>query len=112
MAVLIPHVPTRYDPFTRGRVPSVNMTPAQRWGDLIELTDRNVPVNNVTIPDMVETIRSTLLARDNPSDFILIGGHMVMVLAAAKIFADRHGHCRMLQWSHGDQQYYLVEADL
>lgn len=112
MAVLIPNVPTRYDPVTRSRIPSVNMSPAQRWGDLIELTDRNTPVNNTTAPGLVADIRRVIAERDDPEDYIVIGGHMVLVLAAAKFFSDRHGHCRMLQWSRGEQQYYLVETDL
>lgn len=109
--VWIPAIPSRYDPLSKRRIPTVDLSAAEQFGDLrtilpIEFdVDRNLAA---AVGQVVESISNELAV----DDYILAVGDLVCCAAAVAIVLADLGECKVLRWSKHTKQYSVVEVQL
>lgn len=105
--VFVPMQPARLDPDTRVWIPTINLKPAERWGEI-----KIIFHQRISRTPLGETIR---LLRDKmsdytPNDYLCAVGDPALTTAAAFIAAAKGGEVlRLLRWDRQACLYHLVE---
>lgn len=104
--VFIPHVPSRWDTVSKGRVPSLDLNPAALFGSF-----------RVLVSDLDDMHKATSLIKHGltgitQSDYVLAVGDPVLIAAAIAYACQHLGTVRVLRWSRRSHRYDVVEVTL
>ncbi len=107
--VLIPHVHTKYDPISKQRVATIDLTEAQEYGELEVVTS-----GDVDIVDAIETLYRRIAEGEfEPTDYILAIGDPLLIAAALSYAAEKlGGSVAVLRWRRSAKHYETVEFEL
>jgi len=104
--VFIPSIPTRWDAATESRVPSVDLNPAAKFGDLIAMS-----TGIGTMHDQIEEVARK--AQDiTDADYILCVGDVVLTAVAISAADRRLGTITLLRWNKTRHAYNEVVVKL
>lgn len=94
--VFIPQLPTRFDQATQQRIPTINVNPASRYGELVQLT-----VAGTTHEEALRQIKTVapIIGHD---DFILAVGDVVLLTRTILIALRENGRATLLRWDGKD----------
>lgn len=104
--VFAPQCPSRWDQSIDNWVPTMNLTPAEKHGNVVVMLPPNA--NRLNIEPLI-TIMSERMESYSEQDFILAIGDPSLIAAAAVIAHQRAGVLRMLKWDRVLSEYILVE---
>ena len=94
--VFVPHVPSRYDSATRLWIPTINLDPAAKHGEVVEILPPSA--NRAGIAPVLEVLKTALRSYSS-DDYIVAVGDPSLFAAAACIAAKQTGGLlRMLKW--------------
>jgi hypothetical protein len=108
--VFVPQEPSRYDRNTKLWMPTVNISAAEKYGEIVVMLPPSV--NRMHTAPLVSVIRDRM--RDfTPDDWVVALGDPSMIAVACCI-AQRHtgGLLRMLKWDRVSRDYIAVEINL
>jgi hypothetical protein len=107
--VFIPQLPSRFDTTVDAWVPTVNVDPAKRFGELHIM----LPPEASRLDVAAVTIALKRMMQDyGPDDYVLAAGDP-MVLSIVAVLAERAaGVLRMLKWDRVQRIYQPVEVRL
>lgn len=107
--VLIPHVHTKYDPISKQRVATIDLTEAQEYGELEVVTS-----GDVNVPDGVNQLYDRIMDGEfTASDYILAIGDPLLIGAALSYAAEKiGGPVTVLRWNRFGKHYETVEFNL
>lgn len=109
--VYVPNIPTRYDPITEGRVSAINLEPATKFGELVQLVPSDTDLSNDGISNALDLLGETL--KDyGPDDFVLSAGDPILIAAAICYASDAAGDVKVLRWDRNNRRYQLLEVIL
>lgn len=108
--VYIPQLPSRFDAATRLWVPSVNLAPAKKFGELIVMLPPEA--NRLHTAPLVASLRDSL--KDfGEADYIVAVGDPSLIMAAGCIAARKTGgRLRVLKWDRREADYIPVELNV
>lgn len=106
--VYAPQQPARFDVDSQIWVPSMNLKPAEKWGELVILFPQTV--SRAHTAPLVEAMKERM--KDfSREDCIVAVGDPALIAAAACIAARMcGGELRMLKWDRMARNYILVEV--
>lgn len=106
--VFAPQIPSRYDSATRLWVPTMNMDPATKHGELVVMLPPNA--NRMHTAPLVAAMREQM-SDFGPQDALIAVGDPTLIAAAAMIAARKTGGpVRMLKWDRMAGDYLAVEV--
>lgn len=106
--VFAPQVPSRYDSATRLWIPTMNLEPAHRYGEVVVMLPPNA--NRLHTAPLIAAMREQM-ADFNDRDCLIAVGDPTLIAAAALIAARKTGGVvRMLKWDRMAGDYLLVEV--
>lgn len=106
--VYAPQIPSRYDAATRLWIPTMNMDPAKKYGELLVMLPANA--NRLHTAPLVAAMREQL-AGFRAEDSLIAVGDPTLIAAAALIAARKTGGTvRMLKWDRMSGDYIAVEV--
>lgn len=105
--VFIPSLPTRWDAATHSRVPSLDLNPAAKYGDLENMTDGD----HHDIQADIERIRIAT-AEVRHDDLLLCVGDVILCAAAIAFISDQNGEVNVLRWDKVKRGYNIEEVTL
>ena len=104
--VYIPSIPTRWDDATKQRVPSVDLNPAGKYGDLVAMS------NGVgSIKDQIADVAAKA-EQVQPEDLVLCVGDVVLTAVAISRVHEINGSVTLLRWDKQKHAYDEVEVEL
>lgn len=108
--VYAPQVPSRYDAATKLWVPSINLVPANQFGQLVVMLPPNA--NRLHISPLVTALKEQM--KDfGPEDYIVAVGDPSLIAAASCIAVRKtQGLLRILKWDRQTSSYIPVEANV
>ena len=109
--VYLPSVPTRYDPISNKRIPSIDLKPAMRYGELVPLVNLQAGFRDDEIHEALETLKEGLKNYD-PEDYILCVGDPILMAAAIAYASDMSEIVRVLRWDKVKREYDFTEVRL
>lgn len=107
--VYVPHCPTRNDPLGSGRVPTVDLTPAARFGTLKKLSDPQVPMSQDDLDDAMMAIEAGITGVE-ACDYIVAVGDPILIAAAIFHQHRYHGKANVLRWDRQAHIYRSMEV--
>lgn len=109
--VFAPQVPARYDTATRLWVPTMNLDPAKKHGELITILPPGA--NRLHTSPLVAAMREKM-SDFQPEDILIAVGDPTLIAAGAMIAMRRvGGHpVKMLKWDRMAGDYLLVEVQV
>jgi hypothetical protein len=105
--VFIPQVRSRFDAATKLWIPTVNLRPAEKFGELVTLLPPNA--NQLHLAPLVTVMRERM-GDVTDEDYILALGDPSLIGAASAIMVRKTGKLRMLKWDRETQDYLSVEV--
>lgn len=104
--VYAPQVPSRYDAATRLWIPTMDLAPAKRFGELVILLPPGT--NRMPTEELIEALRNRMADFKAGDHLIAVGDPLL--IAAASIIAVRQaaGELRMLKWDRVTSAYNLT----
>lgn len=105
-SVFIPQLPTRFDKATGQRVPSIDVNPASRYGELKSLFGLAVPRD-----EALAGIR-TSIRQIGPDDYILAVGDIVLLAMTVAYALISNGRATLLRWDNDLKSYRTEEVEL
>jgi hypothetical protein len=107
--VYVPQLPSRYDLATQVWIPTINIQPANRWGEVKIMFPQTV--SRVATAPLIDAMREIM--RDvGPQDALCAVGDPALIAAGACFFAKRTGLLRLLRWDRYARDYILVESKI
>lgn len=104
--VFIPSIPTRWDVAASHRVPSVDLNPASKYGDLIAMSN-----GTGDLKDQIEEVSHK--ANDiQPEDLVLCVGDVVLTAVAIARVHEINGFVTLLRWDKQRHGYDEVKVEL
>ena len=101
--VFIPQLPMRYDRATNASVPSIDVNPAAKYGELVMLFGSETPRATA----LKEVKRES--AAVGPGDYILAVGDVVLLSLVIAYTLRRFGRATILRWD-SDSRTYKTEG--
>lgn len=107
--VYMPNLPMRKHPDTRVWVPSIDVEPARRHGEVIVLLSQDEV--SAGVANCARALK-TRLADSSPGDFLLCTGRPVLQMLMGMLWSQRHPGCpvRALEWDRRLSEYIAVEV--
>lgn len=107
--VFVPQVPSRYDTNASAWMPTVNIDPAKKFGELNVMLPPEA--NRLELSSIVSVLKR-MMKDYGPEDYVLALGDP-MIIAVASVIAERAaGSLRLLKWDRMERQYVLMEVTL
>ena len=100
--VYIPSLPTRWDAATHSRVPSLDLNPAEKYGDLINMTTESYERTQDGVDAVLEAAENI-----GEDDLILCVGDVVLCAAAIAQAARQNGKANVLRWDKNRRGYEI-----
>jgi len=94
--VYIPQLPTRFDYATQQRIPTINVNPASRYGDLVQLS-----APGTDHAEGLAQVKAAAQAIGN-SDYILAVGDVVLLTWTILTALRQNGRATLLRWDGKD----------
>ncbi len=107
--VFIPQVPSRYDTKAAAWMPTVNIDPAKKFGELNVMLPPEA--NRLEISSIVGVLKR-MMKDYGPDDFVLALGDPMIIALAAVIAERAAGTLRLLKWDRIEREYILMEVSL
>ena len=108
--VYIPQMPTRFDRATNLWIPTINITPAKRFGDLVTMLPSAATRNSI---ETCTQVLNDCMEDYGPEDVIVaLGDPSVYAIAACIAVKKTNGLLRMLKWDRQLGDYLLVEVQV
>lgn len=105
--VYIPQVPSRFDTSVGMWVPSVNMSPAEQYGQLVVMLPPDA--NRLHVAPLVAAMKEQM-SDFTDEDYVVAVGDPSLIAAAAVIATRKsHGTLRILKWDRIRAEYIPVE---
>lgn len=106
--VFAPHIPSRYDSASRLWVPSVEIRPAEKFGDLVVMLQPNSA--RAGLAPCVAAMKE-MMANFSDQDYLIGLGDPSLIGAAACIAVRKTGGLlRMLKWDRMAKDYFVAEV--
>lgn len=109
--VFVPNIPTRFEPLSGGRVPTINLNPAMEYGDLVPCISAEVNVRDYEVNDLLAGVQESL-RNCSKHDYILCVGDPILIAAAIAYAHDINGEAKVLRWDRSKKSYDVVEVVL
>lgn len=106
--VYLPSVPTRYDPLSQRRVPTIDLSRAEAYGSLKLLTNFQ-PGHDMD--QALEDLKDGM-ADFQPDDYVAVTGDVILAAAAIAYACDMQGKVRVLRWDRVQGNYDCIEVHL
>lgn len=107
--VYAPQVPSKYDIATKLWLPSINLEPAKKFGELVVMLPPNA--NRLHISPLMTALREQM-KEYGPEDYIVAVGDPSLIAAASCIAAKKTGGLlRILKWDRQSSSYISVEIE-
>lgn len=107
--VFIPQIPSRYDTNAEAWMPTVNIDPARKFGELNVMLPPEA--NRLELSSIVSVLKR-MMKDFGPNDYVLALGDP-MIIALAAVLAERAaGTLRLLKWDRMQREYILMETSL
>jgi len=108
--VFAPQQPSRFDVSTRLWVPTMNMQPAEKFGELVVLLPPNA--NRLHTVPLLEALKSGM-ASFTKDDWLVAVGDPSLIAAAACIATRKTGGLlRLLKWDRMTSDYLAAEMTI
>lgn len=108
--VYAPQMPSRYDNATRLWIPTVNLAPAEKFGEVVVALPPNA--NRLHLAPLIVALKEQM-ADYGPEDYVVAVGDPSLIAAAACIASRKTGGLlRILKWDRQTGQYLAVEAQI
>ena len=108
--VFIPQMPSRFDTATNLWIPTVNITPAKRFGDVVVVLPPAASRGGIEV--CTHALRQAM-EEYTKADFIVALGDPTLYAIAACFAAEQTGGLlRMLKWDRIEHDYLLVEVEV
>jgi hypothetical protein len=108
--VYAPQVPSKYDPATKLWVPTINLDPANMFGEIVVMLPPNA--NRLHINPLIVALREQM--KDfNDKDYIVAVGDPSLIAAASCIAVRKtNGLLKILKWDRQTGSYIPVEVQI
>lgn len=107
--VFVPQVPSRFDATLNAWLPTVNLKPAERYGELVVMLPPHA--NRLGTAPLVTALRERMVTFGE-DDWLVALGDPSLIAAAACIAARRcGGRLRLLKWDRIASQYITTEMN-
>ena len=108
--VYAPQVPSKYDSATKLWVPSINLDPANTYGEVVVMLPPNA--NRLHINPLIVALREQM--KDfNSDDYIVAVGDPSLIAAASCIAVRKtNGLLKILKWDRQTGSYIPVEVQI
>lgn len=107
--VYAPQVPSKYDTATKLWLPSINLEPAKKFGELVVMLPPNA--NRLHISPLMTALREQM-KEYSPEDYIVAVGDPSLIAAASCLAAKKtNGLLRILKWDRQSSSYIAVEIE-
>lgn len=108
--VFVPQVPSRFDVSVQLWVPTVNLSPAEQYGEVVIMLPPDAA--RLHVAPLVTAMRERM-EDFTEQDYIVAVGDPSLIAAAAVIATHKaHGKLRILKWDRMRAQYIPVEMEL
>ena len=108
--VYIPQMPTRFDRATNLWIPTINITPAKRFGELVTMLPSAATRNS--IDTCTQALHDAMDGYGREDVLVALGDPSVYAIAACIAVQKTGGLLRMLKWDRQLGDYLLVEVEL
>lgn len=105
--VYVPHLPTRSDPVMGGNVPTINLQPAARIGELNIINCTAEDAKESGFPFAAQRIRNALQTFTT-DDYILMCGDVVLCALAIHEAMLQCDGVKVLRWNRDARNYDLL----
>lgn len=108
--VYVPQMPSRYDSATHLWIPTVNLSHAENFGEIVVLLPPNA--NRLHLSPLIVALKEQM-TNYGPEDYVVAVGDPSLIAAAACIAARKTGGLlRILKWDRQTSQYIAAEAQI
>jgi hypothetical protein len=108
--VYVPQVPSRIDPNTHLWVPTVNLAPARKYGEVVVMLPPEA--NRMHTAPLVAALKESMRSF-RPFDYVVAVGDPSLIMAAGCIASRATGgRVRVLKWEKRSGDYLPVELVL
>lgn len=105
--VFVPQVPSRYDVSASAWMPTVNIDPAKKFGELKVMLPPEA--SRLELSSIVSMLKR-MMTDFGPDDYVLALGDPMIISLAAVIAERAAGHLRLLKWDRMSRQYLPMEV--
>jgi hypothetical protein len=106
--VYAPQVPSKYDPATKLWVPSINLDPANMYGEVVVMLPPNA--NRLHINPLMVALREQMKDFTDEDYVIAVGDPSLIAAAACLAVKKTNGLLRILKWDRMSSSYIPVET--
>lgn len=103
--VYVPSLPTRYDAATDSRVPTVDLNPALKYGEL-----KVVAESPLTDPEIGNAVGIASTTRIRDGDYVLAVGDIIVTAALIARAVQLNGKASVLRWDKSASTYRITEV--
>lgn len=107
--VFIPQVPSRFDTNSGAWMPTVNIDPAKKFGELNVMLPPEA--NRLELSSIVSVLKR-MMKDYTDQDYVLALGDPMIIAVAAVIAERAAGSLRLLRWDRMERQYVLMETSI
>ena len=104
--VYVPQMPSRFDLGIRAWVPTVNMAPANAYGEVIVMLPPEA--NRLDLTPLVEILKSKMSTFTSSDYIVAVGDPSLLAIACCIASQKTHGFIRMLKWDRNATDYIPV----
>lgn len=108
--VFVPMVPSRWDTTLGMWVPTVNITPAERHGELVVLLPPDA--NRLHTAPLVAALKERMRDYSENDSLVALGDPSLLAAAACIAARQTGGKLRMLKWDRRTADYIVTEIVL
>ena len=107
--VYAPQIPSKYDSATKLWLPSINLEPAKKFGELVVMLPPNA--NRLHVNPLIFAIKEQM--KDyGPEDYIVAVGDPSLIAASACLAVKKTGGLlKILKWDRQSSSYIAVEIE-
>jgi len=107
--VFVPQIPSRYDTNAGAWMPTVNIDPAKKFGELKVMLPPEA--NRLEIVSIVSVLKR-MMKDYRPEDYVVALGDPTIIAIAAVLAERAAGSLRLLKWDRIEREYVLMEVTL
>jgi len=107
--VFIPQIPSRFDTRANAWMPTVNIDPAKKFGELNIMLPPEA--NRLELSSIVAVLKR-MMKDYSANDYVLALGDPMIIAVAAVIAERAAGSLRLLKWDKQSRDYIVMEVSL
>lgn len=108
--IYAPQQPSRYDASMQLWVPSMNLLPAEKYGQLVILLPPNL--NSAQTAPLVAVMKERMAGYTEEDAIIAVGDPSLIAAAAGIALRKTGGSLRLLKWDRQAKDYIMTELKL